>query len=165
MEKEVWNKASEDSVGQRQFYEANLSRFAAGERVQARVLGSPDKSVMDEIKAKVQNGDTLKPADLRRLKTVTGFRGYERGDHKAVDSITWAVGLHEAQSSGMYYLVEVERLIPAGTKTFAEARASVISDYQDSLEKSWIEELRKKHVVKIDKKAVKAMIASLEKKT
>ena len=164
MEKEVWNRASEDSVGQRTYYEANLARYSAGERVHARLLGSPDKALIDEIKLKVQNGDTLKSPELRKLKTVTGFRGYERGDNKAVDSVTWSVGLHETESAGMYYLVEVDRLIPAGTKTFAEARASVISDYQDSLEKSWIAELKQKHTVKIDKKAVKAVIASLEKK-
>lgn len=164
MEKEVWNKASDDSVGQRKFYEANHEKYAAGERIYARILGSPDKAIVDEINRKIHNGDTLRPADLRKLKTVTSFRGYERGDHKAIGNATWAVGIHETQADGMYYLVEVERLIPAGTRTFQEARASVISDYQDNLEKTWIDQLKKKHEIKIDKKSVKAVIARLEKK-
>lgn len=164
MEKEVWNRASEDSVGQRKFYEANLGRYAAGERLYARILGTPDKTVFDEIKSKIEHGDTLKMTDLRRLKTVTSFRGYERGDHKAIENVSWSVGVHETQSDGMYYLVEVERLIPPGTRTFSEARASIISDYQDSLEKTWIDQLRKKHSIKMDKKAIKAVVASLEKK-
>jgi peptidyl-prolyl cis-trans isomerase SurA len=164
MEKEVWNRASEDSVGQKQYYEANLAKYAAGERVYARIFGTPDKALLDGIKEKIVQGDTLKSTDLRKLKTVTSFRGYEHGDHKAIDGIPWSTGLHQVQTEGMYYLVEVERLIPAGTKTFSEARASVISDYQDNLEKTWIEALKKKHTIKVDKKAVKAVIASLEKK-
>jgi len=164
MEKEVWNKASEDTVGQKHYYEANTAKYAAGERVYARILGTTDPDLLEEIKQMIQNGDTLKAPDLRRLKIVTSFRGYQKGDHKAIDSIAWSVGLHQAQSEGMHYLVEVERLIPAGIMTFAEARASVISDYQDSLEKSWIEQLKKQHIIKIDKKSVKAVIASLEKK-
>ena len=120
--------------------------------------------MMKQLKEKVGRKDTLKPADLRKLKIVTGFRGFERGENKAVDLVTWSAGLHEAQSEGMYYLVEVERLVPAGVKTFAEARASVISDYQEEMEKAWTAALRKKYRVKMNKAAVKAAIAQLEKK-
>jgi peptidyl-prolyl cis-trans isomerase SurA len=164
METEVWNKASADSLGQRQYYTANTAKYSAGERVYARILGTPDAAFLEEIKTMILNGDTLKPAQLRRLKVVTSYRGYERGDHKAIDSVAWSVGLHQTQSEGMHYLVEIERLIPAGVKTFDEARASVISDYQDSLERSWIDQLKKKHAVKINKKTVKTVVASLEKK-
>jgi peptidyl-prolyl cis-trans isomerase SurA len=164
MEHEVWNKASADTVGQHSFYEANKDKYTAGERVTARVLGTPDSTLLIQLKAKISNKDTLKPADLRKLKVVTGVRSFERGDHKAVDLVSWAAGLHETQSEGMYYLVDVERLVPAGIKTFVEARANVISDYQDSLEKEWIAALRKKYTVKVNKSAAKAVTAQLVNK-
>lgn len=162
MEREVWNKAATDSIGQQRFYDANMNKYTAGERVYARVFGTPDSTLMLSLKKRVERKDTLKPADLRKLKVATGFRGFERGDHKAIDQVPWSSGLHEVQSEGVYYLVEVERLIPAGIKTFAEARASVISDYQDALEKTWVAELRKKYRVKVNKQAVKAVTTKLE---
>ncbi|MEJ0030646.1 MAG: hypothetical protein WDO15_09875 [Bacteroidota bacterium] len=64
----------------------------------------------------------------------------------------WTIGIHEVEADGMYYHVEVERLIPPGIKSFQEAKASVISDYQEEIEKKWLETLRKKHKVKVNKR-------------
>jgi peptidyl-prolyl cis-trans isomerase SurA len=164
MEREVWNKAAADTLGQQRFYDANKSKYTAGERVYARVFGTPDSTLMSSLKERVERKDTLKPADLRKLKVVTGFRGFEKGDHKAIDLVAWSAGLHEVQAEGVHYLVEVERLIPAGIKTFTEARAAVISDYQDELEKTWVAALRKKYKVKINKSAAKAVTTKLESK-
>jgi peptidyl-prolyl cis-trans isomerase SurA len=164
MEQEVWNKASDDTVGQRKYYEQNLSKYRAGERVHARVLGAADKNTRDELKSKISRGDTLTEGDLKRLRIVQRPRPYERGENKAIDQVPWAVGLHEAEADGMYYLVEVDRLVPAGNKTFQEARPRVISDYQDELEQRWLRELRAKYPVKVNKKAVKLVIANLQKK-
>jgi peptidyl-prolyl cis-trans isomerase SurA len=71
------------------------------------------------------------------------------------------VGLHELQSDGQFYLIEVKRLVPPGIKTFEEAKASVISDYQDYLEKEWVTSLRKKYPVKINNKGKKIVLAEL----
>jgi hypothetical protein len=60
--------------------------------------------------------------------------------------------------------VEIARLVDAGTKKFAEARAQVISGYQDALEKSWVEALRKKYAVKMSGKGKNAVIQELTKK-
>ena len=40
MEKEVWNKASEDSIGQRRYYESHIADYQAGERVKAVLYSS-----------------------------------------------------------------------------------------------------------------------------
>jgi peptidyl-prolyl cis-trans isomerase SurA len=55
-------------------------------------------------------------------------------------------------------------LIPPGQKSFQEARASVVSEYQDEIEKKWLESLRAKHKVKVNKKNVKAVVQQLSKK-
>jgi peptidyl-prolyl cis-trans isomerase SurA len=162
MEKEIWSRGSEDSVGQRTFYERNKSKYTAGERVHARVLGTPDASLMAEIKEKISRGDTLKEADLRKFKVAMNPRAFEKGENKAIDQITWAVGRHETEVEGTYYLVDVDRLLPAGIKTFEETRAAVISDYQTELEDRWIAQLREKYPVKVNKKVLKKVIANLK---
>lgn len=164
MEKEVWNKASEDTVGQRAFYEKVKSKYQAGDRVEARVFTATSKSVIDDIKKKVQAGDTLKQEDLKKFKSIQNFRAYEKKENKIVDKISWSVGQHETEGDGLFYLVEVRRLVPPGVKTFDEARASVISDYQDSIEKNWIASLKKKYPVKVNKKGKKFVLAELKAK-
>ena len=164
MEQEVWNKASDDTLGQRRYYEQNQQKYRAGERVNGRLLGAAEKGIRDDLKAKITRGDTLTEADLRKLRVVQRPRPYERGENKAIDQVPMAVGLHETEVDGMYYLVEIDRLVPAGTKTFAEARPRVISDYQDELEQRWLRELRGRYPVKVNKKAVKLVIANLQKK-
>jgi peptidyl-prolyl cis-trans isomerase SurA len=164
MEKEVWNKGSADTVGQRAYYEAHKSGYQAGDRAYARIYSTTDKDFLKEVKEKASKGDTLSALDMKKFKSVTGFRAFGKGENKIVDMVTWTVGLHEAEADGMYYLVEIERLLPPGLKSFQEARASVISEYQEEIEKKWLDELRKKHKVKVNKKAVKEVVAQLAKK-
>lgn len=164
MEKEVWNKASEDSVGQHKFYEANKTRYQAGDRVEARYFATSDKRIIAETLAKVNMGDTLTQADLRKFKSTQNFRLYEKRESKILDQITWVTGLHETSVDGLHYLVEIKRLVPPGVKQFTEARAQVIADYQDELEKQWVANLRQKYPVKINKKSRKFVVTELTKK-
>jgi peptidyl-prolyl cis-trans isomerase SurA len=164
MEKEVWNKASEDTVGQKKFYDANKSKYQAGDRVEARYFATNDKKIITETLAKINKGDTLSTADLRKFKSVQNFRMYEKKDSKVMDQVTWVSGLHQADVDGLHYLVEIKRLVPPGVKEFNEARAQVIADYQDELEKQWVAGLRQKYPVKINKKGKKAVVAELTKK-
>jgi peptidyl-prolyl cis-trans isomerase SurA len=72
--------------------------------------------------------------------------------------------VHEAQLDGVYYLCEVDKLVPAGIKSFDEARASIISDYQDHLEKEWLVSLKKKFPVSVNTKGKKVVIQELTSK-
>lgn len=164
MEKEVWNKGSADTIGQHAYYEAHKAKYQAGDRAYARIYSTPDKAFLKEVRTKAAKGDSLSAVDMKKFKSVTGFRAFGKGDNKIVDMVQWTIGLHEAEADGMYYLVEIERLIPPGLKSFQEARATVISEYQEEIEKKWLAALRAKHKVKVNKKAVKAVIAQLAKK-
>ncbi len=164
MEKEVWNKGSSDTVGQRAYYEAHKDKYQAGDRAYARIYSTSDKAFLKEVREKASKGDTLSAPDMKKFKSVTAFRAFGKGENKIVDMVSWNIGLHEAEADGMYYLVEIERLIPPGQKSFQEARATVISEYQEEIEKKWLATLRARHKVKVNKKNVKAVIQQLEKK-
>jgi peptidyl-prolyl cis-trans isomerase SurA len=165
MEKEVWNKASEDSLGQRKYYNEHADKYASGLRLEARIFSTEDQSFRDEIKGKIQKGDTLSQGDTKKFKSILNFRAYERGDNKIIDLINWTVGLHEAENEGMYYLVEASKLVSPGLKKFSEVRASVISDYQDYLEKAWLKDLKEKYPAKVNSKGRKKAIEELTSKS
>ncbi len=164
MEKEVWNRASEDSTGQRNFYEERKANYQAGDRIEARVFTAQQKGVITEVMKKITAGDTLRDEDIKKFKSIQNFRNFEKGDSKVIDRISWTIGLHEVDMDGLFYLVEVKQLVPTGVKSFEEARASIISDYQDYLEKQWIIDLKKKFTVKVNKKGRKYVLAQLKTK-
>lgn len=165
MEQEIWNKASADTIGQRTFYNANIDKYAADLRVEARIFSASSRNIIDSFKARISAGDTLKKDDLKQFQSVTTMRTFEKGEHVAIDKITWAIGMHETEAEGMYYLVEVNSLIPPGNKKFEEVRASVISDYQDKLEKNWITQLKNKYRIRVNSKGKKKALLELTAKS
>lgn len=164
MEKEIWTHVPSDTMVLRSFYESNKSKYHAGERLRARIFSSTDKSFMDQMEQRVERGDSLKQQDLSRFKAVIPFRNYQRGDNKAIDKVSWVIGVHRTEVEGTEYLVEVERLLPAGIRPLEEARAQVLADYQDKQEKIWLNQLREKYPVKINKKSQKSVIRELTRK-
>lgn len=161
MEKEVWNKAAADTVGLRSYYQANQSAYVSGERVRARVFASDDSVFVTGAFKKIQSGDTLTRADIKRFKSVQGPRNFAPGESKAVDRVPRVMGVHKTKVDATHYLVQVESLVPPGTRSLDEIRSQVISDYQDQLEKAWVKNLRGKYPVKVNTKARKSVIREL----
>ena len=161
MEQEVWNKAMEDSAGQKNFFEKHAGNYMAGERMRGRIFTSQMDGILDNLTVMLREGNT----------DVTGFVGehhirvdsgaFERSDRSILSKVAWSPGLYSATQNGVHYLVEIEKILPPGQKNFEEARASVISDYQTFIEDSWISELKRKFGVKVDKKAKKRVFAAL----
>jgi peptidyl-prolyl cis-trans isomerase SurA len=50
---------------------------------------------------------------------------------------------------GKQYVVDLKEELPVMRKEFSEAKGAVTSDYQNFLEKSWMDELQKKYTITI----------------
>jgi peptidyl-prolyl cis-trans isomerase SurA len=48
---------------------------------------------------------------------------------------------------GKHYVIQVNEVIPPTQKELNEAKGAIISDYQNQLEKDWLNELEKKHPI------------------
>lgn len=61
-------------------------------------------------------------------------------------------GVNQAyEFDGKFYVVKVNAVLEPGLKEFSEAKGLATSDYQNYLEKTWIESLKKAHSVKVNK--------------
>lgn len=164
MEKEVWDKASADSAGQQTFFEANRTRYQAGQRVRAGLYYSSKDDFIEPLKKLIEAGDSTIILQFLASHDVKHEQGsYEKGDKPMLDKIQWAAGLYSLENNGMYYLVHVTDIRPPGPKTFDEARASVIADYQQHLENEWVSQLRKKYPINVNEKVRKSVLETLEK--
>ncbi len=160
MEKEVWNRDAEDSVGVRKFYEETKDNYKAGDRVHARVF-SADRKLYDQIISRLAANDSIRRDEMKKLKVLHGWHNFERGENKIVDKGGWSVGLHPVETESGFNLVEIDNLVAPGIKSFQDARTQVTSAYQEQLEKKWIASLKLKFPVKINSKGTKSVLKEL----
>jgi len=162
MEKEVWKKASEDSVGQRKFFDAHQQKYTAGERAVTVLYSSGNQEVISTLKSHVEKKDSLSIQKILQSKSARQETGvFQKEDRPALSKIDWKPGLYSVETNRMYYLAHLKEIVPPGPLSFEEARASVISDYQENLEKMWLEQLKKKYPVKVNDKAKKNVVEIL----
>jgi peptidyl-prolyl cis-trans isomerase SurA len=163
MEKEVWKKASEDSVGQHKFFEAHPELYKAGERVNATIYYSDAKNNLELLGKSLAAKDSTLAKDILKNRNVYSETGtFQREDRPALRDIDWKPGQYTSQNGNTFHLIVVNKMIPAGALSFEDARASVISEYQTDLENSWLAALRKKYPVKVNDKIKKYVVEKLK---
>ncbi|MCB2407173.1 peptidylprolyl isomerase [Hymenobacter lucidus] len=86
-------------------------------------------------------------------------RSFQKGDNKVVDELLdKGPGTYTVTKDGRYYAVTINKVLPAGPKTLAEARGQATSDYQNFLEKQWISQLREQYPVKLNQSEVDKLV-------
>ncbi|WAC09393.1 peptidylprolyl isomerase [Dyadobacter pollutisoli] len=83
-------------------------------------------------------------------KTVMIQDGYFTRENPQFSKFKWQTGEQSVTSDNMVFWTNVRKIEPARGKTFAEARGSVINDYQKELEKQWLARLQQKFPVKVN---------------
>ncbi len=152
---EVWDKASSDTTGLTQFYEANRENYTWKERAEVleyEVFSDDTKFVKEVYKYAQKNS---KDAVLEKYNGDKKFvkaveRTYEKGD-EAAEHLKWKAGNStdlKAEKGRTKFSV-VSQILEPGYKKLNESRGYIIADYQDRLEKDWIASLKSKYEVKI----------------
>ncbi len=164
MEKEVWNKASDDSVGQANYFNTHKGNYQAGERVKASIYSSKEKGFEGTLKTLLEAGDEKKIQEYisaNKIKTESGY--YKQDEKPFLQKVSWAKGIYPVENNGMYYLAWLIDILPAGAMSFEEARSGIISDYQTFLEQNWIAQLKKKYEVKVNEKGKQQILQQLQR--
>lgn len=163
MEKEVWKKASDDSVGQRKFFDSHPELYKAGERVHASIYYSDSKEVIDQLSKHIGANDSAAVQDVLKNKNIYSETGtFQREDRPALRDIAWKPGQYHSQNANTHQLVAVWNMVAPGALSFDDARASVIAEYQNELEKNWLASLRKKYPVKVNDKTKKDVVEKIK---
>ncbi len=158
MSDKVWNKAMIDTTGLKTFFENNRGNYVWGERIDAQIYEV--YTLEDANNAyKLLQVDTL--TGNRVIKMINGESNLKIKQRKGKFDINktaylnnqdFKVGLNKVyETEGKYYIIVVNKILPAAQKEFSECKGSATSDYQNHLEEEWLEELSKKHTVVINK--------------
>ena len=85
---------------------------------------------------------------------------FEENDNVYIQKSEKKLGLNSdiVLDDGSVVLVYVKNKIPATNKDLSDVRGKVISDYQSYLENQWIDKLRKKYTIKINKEVLYSLV-------
>lgn len=84
---------------------------------------------------------------------------YSKGDNDIIDGVAWEEGLSEIKNiDDEFVLVYINRVIPPEPKKLNEAKGIITADYQNFLEKEWLEQLRNKYDISINEEVFNNMV-------
>jgi peptidyl-prolyl cis-trans isomerase SurA len=157
----VWSYALKDSVGMRNFYDAKKQDYKWEDRVDARIFIATDKKVIDKAfklikKGKLRNDSIVNLLNANSQLNIKFESGrYEVSKNEYTKNIKWVAGLNKpVLYDGRYVIIAIDKVIPSEPKKLEEAKGFYIAAYQDYLEKVWIEELRVKYPVEVNKEVL-----------
>ncbi len=163
MEKEIWNKASKDSIGLGAYYNKNKSKYQWQDRVEIIIASSADESSIEAARKMIKKGkseeeinDELNSDAKQNVIFTKGT--YNTDDSKLPSNFEVKEGVSEIyEHNEAFHVIDVKALLPARIKTLEEAKGNVINDYQSEIETNWINDLYNRFKVEVNKKALKAI--------
>ncbi len=162
-DKLVWSKAVEDSAGLEAFYGEHKSDYHWEKRMDATVITCKDEEVAQFALEQLSKGKRKKMSiETVQSQAWTEFsdsscmvlenRKFETGDNSLADQMDWSKDTYsntQAEDDKVVFIINNKVLKPS-VKDLDECRGLVTADYQNYLEKQWIETLRAKYPVKVN---------------
>ncbi|UFH56600.1 peptidylprolyl isomerase [Spirosoma sp. KNUC1025] len=131
------------------------ARPGAGKEMQRNVTFQYFSTAKEDI-ARVINS-RRQPSSSEPAVLITEG-AFAKGANAYLDSVSpWKAGSTTFRRDNKAISVTIDRIDPAHAKTFAEARGSVINDYQATLEKQWLAQLREKYPVKVNDEEIRRL--------
>jgi len=165
---EVWDKASQDSAGLRDYYERYKNKYRWPERA-AISRYQIDKSAADKLEVIREFAATHQPeATLQRFNdgeepiVSVEEEKMEKTQNDIFVVLPWKTGavskVKQTKRGDKYVFTKLEEILPPRVKTLEEARGYVIADYQDYLEKQWLSSLRERYEVEVDREVLNQLV-------
>jgi peptidyl-prolyl cis-trans isomerase SurA len=157
MTDKVWNKAIKDTVGLKSYFENNRDSYKWGNRTDAVVYECLNQPIADQVSKMLKN-DTINSKHVLEVVNKVSELNLRVKTNKFDNETTPFIqgrnlkqGLNPSfELDGKVYVIKVNELLLPRNKEFNEAKGIITSDYQNYLEKKWLEELNKKYKITIN---------------
>ncbi len=169
LKQNVWDRANTDSIGLAKYFQTALSqKYKWEERadVSFYTVKTDDPKVVEKVRAFAARNPT---AEVLKKFNKTGKpdvvavlnKFYEKGKNKDLGTL-WKAGdmtpVKTDAGTKTATFLKIEVVQPPTAKALQEARGYAVADYQDYLEKQWIEELRQAYPVKTDEAVLRSLV-------
>ncbi len=161
MQKRIWLKAEQDSLGLKKFFENNAGKYKWKEKVDAVVFTLNKKENAEKALEMLKKGtDILEIQKQLSKKGIVDLKhgAFEKESAVFPENFDYKIGISNIIPEGKQFkIVQIKSIEKDVPKALNEARGKVISDYQDYLEKEWIKTLHKKYPVVVNKRTLRKL--------
>ena len=163
MEKEIWNKAAKDTVGLENYYERNKTKYQWQERVDFVMASSADLDIATKFFKLIKRGKSQEEIENAlnndKEQNVIFTKGvYNTNDKRLPSDFNAKKGVSGVYNHNeAFHVINVNEILPAGTKTLKEAKGMVINDYQNEIETNWVKSLYDRFSIEVNKDALNAV--------
>ncbi|MFK8037579.1 MAG: peptidylprolyl isomerase [Crocinitomicaceae bacterium] len=164
MQKEIWNKASEDTIGLTAYYEAHKNEYTFPERYNGSLYKVKDKKTAkkalkllksssltekqikdslnssSKLNANLKNGTFNLNANEFKTKKEGKYKKFKAGKTKVFKSM-----------DGQYYVFKASEKLPQSVRQFDEAKGLATAGYQSQLQMNWMKKLRENSSIQVNK--------------
>jgi peptidyl-prolyl cis-trans isomerase SurA len=158
-DKMVWSKSVEDTVGLKEFHNANKQKYLWKDRSDFDIYTCKDAKSAEKVK-RILKKKPNESVDLTKLNAKdpnmvkVEHKLIEKGNDKLYENFAWTPGIHDIGSNGTFVFANVKRIIPPEPKMLTDAMGMITTDYQSFLETNWISVLQEKYPVVVSPNAI-----------
>jgi peptidyl-prolyl cis-trans isomerase SurA len=166
--REVWEKASKDEPGLQVFYNKNKKKYKWDEpRFKGIAYHTRDAKDVEAVKKCLKKEPFSKWADILRttfnndsVLRIRAEKGiFKKGDNGLVDKEQFKVADAKVKEIKDFPYTSTYGKMLKGPEEMDDVRSLVVGDYQDSMEKAWVEQLKKRYPVSVDEKVLSTVKA------
>ena len=160
-DEKVWSKGVEDTTGLKEYYELHKNEYMWPDRVDAKIFTSSNKKTINTAYKLVKKGKIGHDSIVNYLNKESQLNiKFENGrfvenEKEVIKDFSWATGLNKPklidELEGKYSFVIIAKKLPSQVKQLKEAKGLITAAYQDYLESTWLDSLRKKYPIQINK--------------
>lgn len=162
----VWERASKDKEGVEAYFQAHKSDYAwEAPKFKSYIIFANSDSLLQQMKAYVDTITAVADHDafVKDMRRQFGTKNVKverviaaKGENAITDHLGFGADKPEPADGQRwnYYFAFLGRIIDAPEEA-TDVRGQVVTDYQASLERKWLDSLRVKYPVKIDDKVLK----------
>ncbi len=166
MDRNVWNKAINDTAGLKAFYRQHEMEYVWNERADISLYTVRDPQYLIPAIKYAKRRTKVFCTIPEYLKSVCSNdsincvevidRRIEKGESTPVGEFDWKKGTVKIISQvTVSQLLAVNAIIQPSIKAFEEVQGQVTADYQNFLDKQWIDTLRAKYAVVVNQDVLK----------
>jgi len=163
--KEVWEKASKDTEGLDKYFKAHKADYTWEKpHFKGHVIYCKDKATFKVAKSIVKKTDadsidkylrTRLNDSIQYVKTEKGL--YVQGENKVIDNKIFKTKDAYIPSAEYPYVFVVGKMLKNTPEDYTDVRGLVTADYQEFLEKEWIQSLRAKYPFTVNQEVLKTV--------
>lgn len=156
MEKEVWNAAVTDTIGQQKFYDTHKDDYVWQNRIDAIIASAAKETDIHKVETAFKAGKTSDKINTKlnteKEQHVIFTKGVFEADYQALPKdLELKKGLSKVYHyNDAFHVIWINEVIPSTNKTFEEAKGRVISDYQNDIEATWLQSLNDRYKVEVN---------------